>query len=179
MLDEPTNHLDIDSRDALIEAINEFPGAVLLISHDRHLIDLTADRLWLVAMGRIAPFEGDLDDYHKSLVAGSGDGAETAASAPPNARRASRQQSAALRSKLAPLRRAARAAEHELEQLTSDRAKLAARLADGTTYQLQGEEVAALLKREAELKAAIEAAEHRWLAAEEALEHARSQLELL
>jgi ATP-binding cassette subfamily F protein 3 len=179
VLDEPTNHLDIDSRDALIEAINEFPGAVLLISHDRHLIDLTADRLWLVALGRIAPFEGDLDDYHQSLLAGSGDGAEASTSAPPNARRASRQQSAALRSRLAPLRKAARAAEHELEQLTSERAKLAARLADGATYQLPGEEVSALLRREAELKTAIEAAEGRWLAAEEALERARSQLELL
>ena len=61
ILDEPTNHLDIDSRDALIEAINDFAGAVILISHDRHLIELTADRLWLVADGRVRPFDGDID----------------------------------------------------------------------------------------------------------------------
>ena len=65
ILDEPTNHLDIDSRDALVEAINDFAGAVILISHDRHLIELTADRLWLVADGRVRPFDGDLDDYRR------------------------------------------------------------------------------------------------------------------
>ena len=73
VLDEPTNHLDIDSRDALIEAVNEFPGAVLLISHDRNLIELTADRLWLVAGGRVRPYDGDLADYHRSLLAGPAD----------------------------------------------------------------------------------------------------------
>ena len=85
VLDEPTNHLDIDSRAALIEAINEFPGAVLLISHDRHLVELSADRLWLVAGGRVRPFEGDLEDYHQSLAAGPADGRPTG----PSRRRAS------------------------------------------------------------------------------------------
>ena len=69
ILDEPTNHLDIDSRQALVEAINEFPGAVLVISHDRHLVELTADRLWLVADGRVSPWDGDLDDYRRWLLA--------------------------------------------------------------------------------------------------------------
>ena len=68
ILDEPTNHLDIDSREALIEAINGFAGAVVLISHDPHLIELTADRLWLVEGGRVRPFEGDLDDYRRALL---------------------------------------------------------------------------------------------------------------
>src|SRR5205085_39016 len=63
ILDEPTNHLDIDSRAALIAAINAYPGAVILISHDRYLLDACADRLWLVAHGTVTPFEGDLDDY--------------------------------------------------------------------------------------------------------------------
>ena len=63
ILDEPTNHLDIDSREALVEAINDFPGAVIVISHDRHLVELVADSLWLVADGRVRPYEGDLDDY--------------------------------------------------------------------------------------------------------------------
>jgi ATP-binding cassette subfamily F protein 3 len=60
ILDEPTNHLDIDSREALMLALNDFPGAVILISHDRHLIEATADRLWLVRDGTVAPYDGDL-----------------------------------------------------------------------------------------------------------------------
>ncbi len=68
MLDEPTNHLDIDSREALIEAINDFPGAVILISHDPHLIELTADRLLLVANGTVQPYDGDLEDYRRFLL---------------------------------------------------------------------------------------------------------------
>ena len=68
LLDEPTNHLDIDSRQALVQAINSFEGAVVLISHDPHLIELTADRLWLVAGGQVKSFDGDMDDYRKLLT---------------------------------------------------------------------------------------------------------------
>jgi ATP-binding cassette subfamily F protein 3 len=175
VLDEPTNHLDIDSRDALILALNRFPGAVLLISHDRSLIELTADRLWLVAGGRVRPFDGDLEDYHQSLLTGPANDRSVAASAEPSLKRAQRQRSAALRAELAPLCQTAKAAERELEHLTAEQGRLAARLADGATYQLSGGEVAALLRREAELKAAITAAEQRWLAAAEALEHARAE----
>ena len=78
ILDEPTNHLDIDSRTALIEAINDYPGAVILVSHDRHLLDACADRLWLVADGKVTAFDGDLDDYRRRVLSdrdGSGDAA--------------------------------------------------------------------------------------------------------
>src|SRR3954470_2747451 len=68
ILDEPTNHLDIDSRAALIEAINDYPGAAILVSHDRHLIEACADRLWLVGDGTVAPYEGDLDDYRRLVL---------------------------------------------------------------------------------------------------------------
>ncbi len=68
MLDEPTNHLDIDSRAALIEGINDYPGAVILVSHDRYLIEACADRLWLVANGEVTPFDGDLDDYRRRVL---------------------------------------------------------------------------------------------------------------
>ena len=68
ILDEPTNHLDIDSRAALIEAINDYPGAVILVSHDRYLLEACADRLWLVQGGRVAPFDGDLDDYRRAVL---------------------------------------------------------------------------------------------------------------
>src|SRR5690606_39952774 len=72
ILDEPTNHLDIDSREALMMALNEFPGAVILISHDRHLIEATADRLWLVRNGEVKPYEGDLADYRQEVTGSAG-----------------------------------------------------------------------------------------------------------
>jgi ATP-binding cassette subfamily F protein 3 len=173
VLDEPTNHLDIDSRAALVEALNEFAGAVVLISHDRHLIELTADRLWLVAGGRVQPFEGDLEDYRQSLLAAAP--APAAADEPAAAdrsRRGQRRKGAELRAQLAPLRQAAARAEREVERLQAEQAALAARLADGQTYGRPGEEVEALLRRDAELKAALAAAEARWLAAAEALDQA-------
>ena len=74
ILDEPTNHLDIDSRSALIEAINEYAGAVILVSHDRHLLDACADRLWLVADGKVTTFDGDLDDYRRRVLSDRDDG---------------------------------------------------------------------------------------------------------
>jgi ATP-binding cassette subfamily F protein 3 len=148
---------------------------VLLISHDPHLIELTADRLWLVAGGRVQPFEGDLEDYRRTLLNRQSETSPAGAATGGNARRAERQRQAEERARLAPLRQAARATEHELERLTKTRAALAAQLADGATYDRAGDEIAALIKREAELKAAIEAAEHRWLAAAEALEQAHAQ----
>src|SRR3954470_4968724 len=74
ILDEPTNHLDIDSRTALIEAINDYPGAVILVSHDRHLLDASADRLWLVADGKVTTFDGDLNDYRRRVLSDSDGG---------------------------------------------------------------------------------------------------------
>ena len=68
ILDEPTNHLDIDSRRALLDALNDYQGAVILITHDRSLMELVADRLWLAADGTVAPFEGDMDDYAKFVL---------------------------------------------------------------------------------------------------------------
>jgi ATP-binding cassette subfamily F protein 3 len=172
VLDEPTNHLDIDSREALIQAINDFPGAVLLISHDPHLIELTADRLWLVEGGRVRPYDGDLEDYRRQLLNRGYDRPPTSTAQSGNARQAERRRQAEVRAQTAPLRQQARAAERELERLTKERAALAAKLADGATYERSGDEIAALIRREAELKAAIETAEHRWLAAAEALEQA-------
>ena len=74
ILDEPTNHLDIEAREALVQAINDFPGAVVLVSHDWHLLELVADRLWLVAGGTARPFEGDLEDYERQVLDGGGSG---------------------------------------------------------------------------------------------------------
>ena len=68
ILDEPTNHLDIDSRRALLDALNDYAGAVILITHDRSLMDLVADRLWLAADGTVVPFDGDMDDYARFVL---------------------------------------------------------------------------------------------------------------
>ena len=173
VLDEPTNHLDIDSREALVQAINEFAGAVILISHDRHLIELTADRLWLVADGRVRPYDGDLDDY-RQLLLGTASGRKAKenrdnGSAVPD-KPAPRQQKPADRNEILKRRQAARAAEKKLEKLSKERATIAATLADETTYRSLGDELDTLLKRHAELEAALEQAETRWLEAEEALE---------
>src|SRR5205085_5813913 len=75
ILDEPTNHLDIDSRAALIAAINNYAGAVILVSHDRYLLDACAERLWLVADGAVTTFDGDLDDYRRLVLRGRANGA--------------------------------------------------------------------------------------------------------
>jgi ATP-binding cassette, subfamily F, member 3 len=169
ILDEPTNHLDIDSREALVDALNAFPGAVLLISHDRHLVELVADRLWLVAGGRVRPYEGDLDDYRRLLLETSAP--EQRAAAAVERPRPDRLSGAARRSLLAPLRQAARAAERELERLAAERAALEARLADPATYAAGGAaDPAALRKALAEVAARTEAAEARWMEAEEEID---------
>jgi ATP-binding cassette subfamily F protein 3 len=164
ILDEPTNHLDIDSREALVEAVNAFPGAVIVVSHDRHLVELVADSLWLVAEGRVRAYEGDLDDYRRLLLETSTEPASAAAE-----RRTDRLSAGERRSLLAPLRQRAKEAEREVERLGRERAGIEARLADPTIYG-NGTEVAALQRRLAELASLTEGAETRWLEAEAEIE---------
>ena len=174
VLDEPTNHLDIDSREALVQAINDFAGAVILVSHDRHLIELTADRLWLVADGEVKPYDGDLDDYRRLLLGGSppkaSKEARNGSAGPAEVKPAAPQRKPADRNEVLKRRQAVRAAEKKLERLSKERASVAATLADENTYRSLGDELDTLLKRHAELEAAVEVAETRWLEAEEALE---------
>ena len=106
VLDEPTNHLDIDSRGALIEAINDYTGAVILVSHDRHLLEACADRLWLVADGAVKPFDGDLDDYRRLVLGGGADSESRAAKDEARQSRADQRRAAAeKRAELAPLKK--------------------------------------------------------------------------
>jgi ATP-binding cassette subfamily F protein 3 len=167
VLDEPTNHLDIDARQALITALAEFPGAVVLISHDAHLIELIADRLWLVAGGRVAPFEGDIAAYRASLTA-----AEPQSGAPePGGARLLRKNRADERAALAPLRRLQQAAEARVAALAAERAAIEARLADPALYAASSAaDIVAASKRLAALTEAIAAAEEEWLAATISLE---------
>jgi ATP-binding cassette, subfamily F, member 3 len=166
VLDEPTNHLDIDSRAALVEAINDYSGAVILVSHDRFLLETCADRLWLVADGEVHPFEGDLDDYRR-LVLGSGAGGATERDGATEARvsRAGQRRAAAeKRSELAPLKRRIDACDKTIAKLTKKIAEIDATLADPTLYDRDPARVATLGKERAEAASALASAEDEWLA---------------
>ena len=171
ILDEPTNHLDIDSRGALIEAINDYPGAVILVSHDRYLLEACADRLWLVTGGKVAPFDGDLDDYRRMVLAGESQGItvgskSSARADPGEARRAA----AGKRAETAPLRKRISQAETVIAQLTRQLHKLDTTLADGALFASDPARAAELSKARAQVVAAIAKAEEEWLAASSALE---------
>ncbi|MBI1202786.1 MAG: ATP-binding cassette domain-containing protein [Rhodopseudomonas sp.] len=169
ILDEPTNHLDIDSRGALIEAINDFPGAVILVSHDRYLLEACVDRLWLVAGGQVRPFDGDLNDYHRYVLS---DG-KPANKAPPRVAPAEARKAAAeKRAETAPLRKIISKAEADIAQLNKQLGKLDATLADGTLYTTDPARAAELSKTRANVVAAIAKAEEDWLTASSQLETA-------
>ncbi|GGB58089.1 glycosyl transferase family 1 [Tistrella bauzanensis] len=178
LLDEPTNHLDIEARDALIEAVNEYTGAVVFIAHDRRMVELAAERLWLVADGRCKPYEGDLDDYRKLLletarVAPDRGGAATDAEAKAN-KRDQRRAAAERREKLKPLKNLISKAENEVERLTRERDRLAALLADPTFYDGPPADVARATREKGQVDSKLAAAEERWLAALDTYERAES-----
>ena len=167
ILDEPTNHLDIDAREALVRALANFEGAVLLITHDPHLVDLVADTLWLVADGSVKPFDGDLDDYRTLLT----ERARPAPKQDAGNRRDDRRERAEARAAAAPLRKKARDAEARMAKLTSEQKKLEAKLTDPNLYTPSRKgEVAAAQSTLAALKRQLQVAEAEWLVAEEALE---------
>jgi ATP-binding cassette, subfamily F, member 3 len=169
ILDEPTNHLDIDAREALVKALADFQGAVLLITHDPHLVELVADRLWLVADGTVRPFDGDLDDYRTLLAERARPTPRTDATN----RRDERRERADARAALAPLRKQARDAEARLARLAEERASIEKTLADPGLYvPTRKSEIAAANARLAAIAKLAAAAEAEWLAAEEALEAA-------
>ncbi|EGG76034.1 Putative ABC transporter ATP-binding protein yheS [Gluconacetobacter sp. SXCC-1] len=177
ILDEPTNHLDLDARDALIRALAEFEGAVLLISHDPHLVELVADRLWLVGDGTVRPFEGDMAEYRtwlteRARAVSNSDPARPAA-AP---RRDDRRERAEARKATAPLRKRIRDAEQLMARLVAERAKLEARLADPKLYESgRAEDVTALNTRLAAIAREHDRAEEDWLEAETELEAASAE----
>jgi ATP-binding cassette subfamily F protein 3 len=176
ILDEPTNHLDIDARNELLTALNDFDGAVILVSHDRRLIEATADRLLLVADGHVTPFEGDLDDYRRFLL--SGDNAPTGRveSAPDvKARKEdSRRNAAEKRHNLKPLKDKVTAAEHQIAALNAELAKLDKSLSDPLLFTKDPAKAASVSKKRADAQRKLEAAEKTWLNASEAYESASS-----
>ncbi len=181
MLDEPTNHLDIDSREALIEAINDFPGAVILISHDPHLIELTADRLLLVANGTVQPYDGDLDDYRRFLLdrakaerAVAKANAQGDRDAGPN-KKDQRRAAAESRAALAPLKRKATDAEALVNKLTEEKRKIEAKMADPALYTGPADKLTKLQIDLGTVDKKLASAEETWLDALEAYETAAAE----
>ena len=170
ILDEPTNHLDIDSRRALLDALNDYAGAVILITHDRSLMELAADRLWLTADGSITPFDGDMDDYAKVVL----ERARSAAKAPVEAAAEipvppSAPAARAARTPSGPARRRAEAAEAALQRATRTLEEIDAALLDPRSFQ-DSRKAADLSRRRETAQHAVAVAEHAWLEAAEALE---------
>ena len=167
ILDEPTNHLDIESREALVEALTRYTGAVILVSHDMHLLSMVADRLWLVSNGTVKPYEEDLEAYRQMLLQPVKPAAKTAKPKPvQKPKRASREDILALRSEV-------RKAEARVDKLNEMRDKLATKLADPALYESEKVgELEVWNRKYAEVMQALERAEGLWLQAEEKLEKA-------
>jgi len=162
ILDEPTNHLDIDSREALMVALNDFPGAVILISHDRHLIEATADRLWLVKDGTVAPFDGDMSDYRQIVTGVSADRREKR-EADKASKADRRREAAARRAAAEPLAKEIRATEGLMDRLRKRLDALDDRLADPMLYEKDPTTATQLAKERAQLAAQLTQQEERWL----------------
>jgi ATP-binding cassette subfamily F protein 3 len=169
ILDEPTNHLDVDAREALIQALNEFGGAVVVVSHDRHLLELIADRIVLVDGGTARELDGTLDDYRDAVLAASGGGKKGSGAAKRGNRKDERRNAAEARDKAKGLRKTAQAAEAELKRLWHERNEIDARLAAPNGDAAKAGD---LMKNRGEVERRIAKAEQRWLEASEAVERA-------
>ena len=175
LLDEPTNHLDMDSREALIEAINLFPGAVVIVSHDPHILELTVDRFWLIERGKVAPFDGDLEDYRNRFT----EAAPQREKAPVDSsgdRTVDRKRAAERRQALAPLRKQLQQAETRVAALEKERVKLKESLADPKLY---GQGVGRLLDVQKQLgviEKDLATAESTWIDLQEKWERAEAEV---
>ena len=165
ILDEPTNHLDIESREALVEALTEYSGAVILVSHDMHLLSLVADRLWLVKGGAVTPYTEDLEAYRRQLLAGD-EGEKPSPKPVDKPKKASRDEILALKAEV-------RKCEERLSKLNEMRDRLASKLADPALYEdARKGELETWNKKYAEVMEGLDRAEALWMTAQEKLETA-------
>jgi ATP-binding cassette subfamily F protein 3 len=183
LLDEPTNHLDLEMRLALTMALQEFSGAVVVVSHDRHLLKSTTDDFLLVADGKVETFDGDLDDYSRWLIDYRQRNAPVS-STPVNPdktdKKAQRQAAAALRQQLAPHKRQADKLERELGEVHGQLAQIEAALGDSGLYEAaRKDELRDLLGRQSKLKVREGELEESWMEALETLEAMQAELEAL
>ena len=175
LLDEPTNHLDVDSRQALMDAINGFSGAVLLISHDRRLLEGCADRLWLVAEGGVTPYDGDMDDYRR-LVLGKpplekekttdnppNSVPNNSPTAPPLSGQAKRKEIADRRTALAPLKKKITSAEKRMGELQDGISRIDTALTDPELFSKDPDKAARLSKKRSDAEKELMALEETWL----------------
>ncbi|MEM8662792.1 MAG: ABC-F family ATP-binding cassette domain-containing protein, partial [Pseudomonadota bacterium] len=181
ILDEPTNHLDIDSRAALIEAINTYDGAVILISHDRHLVEACVERLWLVADGTVRPYEDDMEAYRELILASarkskSDNGATEKDKSKPSAQDR-RREAADARAALAPIAKRIKTAERDLAKAETEIAKRDEALADPDLYTGDPSKATRLATERARWLEARDAAEEAWLAASEDYEREKATAE--
>jgi ATP-binding cassette subfamily F protein 3 len=185
LLDEPTNHLDLDMREALADALADFDGALVLVSHDRHLLGMVCDSFWRVADGEVAPFEGDLDDYARWLktraaaakknakkIEECGQGSPLFDSRAQDARTSTspRRQAAAQRDEDKAARQRVKKIETRTAGIDTELAALEAQLADPATYNGPTSEMMRIGQRQAQLRGEKEALENEWLALVEQLE---------
>jgi ATP-binding cassette subfamily F protein 3 len=183
ILDEPTNHLDIESREALVHALNAYDGCIILVSHDAHLVELVADRLWLVENGQVSLFDGDMADYQKWLMAKRGGAsssakASSAASSSVKASRradepADKQQSSGRqrRQNTSALRSKIRSCEKQIETLNAQKQQIERQMAMPDFYhQSNSEAIAEFGSQLAGIEAQLAAVEEAWLQHQEELE---------
>ncbi len=179
IFDEPTNHLDVDSREALIHALNDYEGAVILISHDRHLLEATVDRLWVVRGGAVTPYDGDLESYRQESLGGggkrTGEAAKANAGQAPDVkptREEERRQAAQRRAELAPLRK--QLAQHErcVETLQKKIAAIDFSLGDHSLYEKQPDKARSLTLERAAMVKELKIAEEAWFESSLAYEEA-------
>ena len=178
ILDEPSNHLDIDSREALVHALTEYEGALILISHDRHLVEACADRLWVVRNGTVTTYDGDIGSYRAEILAERGAGTRQRSKANDlgisarKARAEQRRASANRRAGLAPLKKEMQMAEKTVERITGEIAKLDKLLADPTLYEGDAADAQAVNIERGQHTKRLAEAEEAWLLASEAYERA-------
>ncbi|MBY6063992.1 ATP-binding cassette domain-containing protein [Pseudidiomarina sediminum] len=170
LLDEPTNHLDSVMREALVFALQDFAGAMVIVSHDRHLLRTTVDEFLLVADGQVATFDGDLERYHQWLQEQQSQTPTTQSSGKVD-RKAEKREAAERRKRLKPFKDAVTRYENEVHQHEATLAQLNSQLADNALYEAAAKDTLAdLLRQQATTQQALQQAEEQWMAAEEALQ---------
>ncbi|HAT35832.1 MAG TPA: glycosyl transferase family 1, partial [Rhodospirillaceae bacterium] len=167
LLDEPTNHLDVESRQALVQAINRFEGAVVIVSHDPHVIDLTADRFWLVECGSVSTFEGDMEDYRSMLLDRRRSNRPDKNTPSANNRKEQRRVAAEKRQALAPLKKKLTDAEAKVGRLESEKEKLQAAMADPKLYDTEPNRLVSLQKQLGHVQKDLTRAEDNWMRLQE------------
>lgn len=172
-MDEPTNHLDIEMREALAMALQTFEGAILIVSHDRHLLKSTVDEYWLVDNGKVASFDGDLEDYHQYTQnkEKQQESADTEVKQPSIDRKEQKRLEAEKRQRLAPIRKQQQAAEKKMEKLQGQLDEIEEKMADPSMYDDENKkELSHLIQQQGQLKSDLEEIEMEWMELTELLE---------